>query len=51
MSLKRLLTVFFWDAAVINAMLPTFSVFPFRIFHRCIATGILVAANAKNHMG
>jgi len=51
MSLNRRLTVFFCDAAVMSAILPTFNVFPFRMFHRCIATGMLIAANAKNHMG
>jgi hypothetical protein len=47
LKLRRVL----FDASVMSDILPTFSVLPGRIFHRWIITGMLSAANAKNHMG
>jgi hypothetical protein len=32
-------------------MLPTLSTLPGLMFHKCTATGIIMAAAANNHMG
>ena len=39
------------DEASISEMLPTLSTLAGRIFHRCITTGIIIAAMENNQIG
>lgn len=47
----RRLRAGFLELSCSNEMLPIFNVFPLRVFHRCISTGMITAVAASSAMG